>query len=948
MRIALFLLLVINLQATATIVLEATQQGLFINGNLHHLQISKDFNKVCKTKFLDGRWAIKAKCLQTLDTLNINGDLGHGISLHFWRQKDDQDAEYVLAYSSDIAKSTALKIFRIINRPKEAWLQQNLYLPGLLFRDNRASLTFKNTDKSIHQYQKSVTELDSLGASNFIDPTRFKLKPFTSIQNIQQHGLFSNNKLWINRIVLFTDSLENQEKIVTNFLKNIQNQYLPFLQKKENHSILILILLAILGTSLWAVTRYLQIQLMSSLIMPTTLIVILMTKPMIEYFNSLEEIRLQKIEQEVRTVFTNIKQARKIAMKNIHRKLTQEKYLLKQALDATNFVNHPPYIVTPQKIDQLTNKELKKRIKRLQKKRIHKLYDISEKDNFLKARLSNCKQMIEEFSYETLNQQQLRELYSKLVYQNSIVPFTLAKLEVKTGLGLKLSNGRVVIEASRINSGFHNQRGLEGPLMIQLLHNLKKTPDQISKLNREHRQAVLLFRKQLSELEIKPQFITKYMNEPHNWHEIVTSRKTDTFTMNSWQLIDARNGPWVLLMNLNLSSLTREMAALIKDNQLNKLVSKNKISKTTLDYFNSNQRPEPSFEYLFLGEKNRETFPIHKENSYLSRAANLSKIYQTPVFLPSIINNRSYVAMGFPLPDNPAYVISIGREVTNDWIFLRDLKTRIQWLILFLILSPLLLAAKIAGKITEPLRQLGKAVFEIAKGRYSTQLKLSGLDEFSRLASEFNRMSVSLQKGEELTSFISNESLQNILQKKNVSNREEVSILFCGLHNFDDYHKIDSDSARQFFEKFIINCQIHIQANGGSVDKFTGIAILAIFRNQNKEIRAVSAAQKIKFTLEKINKTSIIPFHVGIGLATGPVILGQVGANKRKDFTCIGNTVNLAARLESLSLKSHAEITIYLDYETLSKVPEDEVSTQELQPTKIKGKQELQKVYELV
>ena len=164
----------------------------------------------------------------------------------------------------------------------------------------------------------------------------------------------------------------------------------------------------------------------------------------------------------------------------------------------------------------------------------------------------------------------------------------------------------------------------------------------------------------------------------------------------------------------------------------------------------------------------------------------------------------------------------------------------------------------------------------------------------------------------------------------------------------NDYYQIDSELACQFFEKFILNCQSSIHKNGGMVDKFTGIAILAIFRGQNKEKQVVKTAQEIKITLEKVNTNSNIPFHVGIGLATGTVILGQVGANQRKDFTCIGNTVNLAARLETLSCNSNSEVTIYLDHPTLSKISGMKIITQELEPTKIKGKQKLQKVYELV
>ena len=67
-----------------------------------------------------------------------------------------------------------------------------------------------------------------------------------------------------------------------------------------------------------------------------------------------------------------------------------------------------------------------------------------------------------------------------------------------------------------------------------------------------------------------------------------------------------------------------------------------------------------------------------------------------------------------------------------------------------------------------------------------------------------------------------------------------------------------------------------------------------------------------------------------------------------KDFTCIGNTVNMAARLETLSNKTDAHFTIYLDQSTLNSTSELDIEIKELTPTLIKGKKDLQKVYELV
>ena len=327
----------------------------------------------------------------------------------------------------------------------------NIYLPDLLFTEDQATLKFKSNDQAIYQYQKSLTDLDSLGLSNFTDPARFNLMPFTSLKTARQHRLFTNQNLWISNIVLFTDPYESQEKTNANFLRNIQPKYRAFLQNTENNSLLIIVSLVALGLALWAVTRYLQLQLMSSLIMPTTLIVVFMAKPMIEYFNSLEEIRLQRIQHEIRTVFNNINQARLIAMQKIHRKLILEKGQLKQAIDSTKFSDRPPYILSPPNTNQLSIRELRIKIKDLQQNRAQQLYNSSKENNFFRTRLKAQKELATQLPSSNLNRQQLADLYSKILYQNSLIPLNLAKLEITTGLGLKISNGKIVIEASKIN-----------------------------------------------------------------------------------------------------------------------------------------------------------------------------------------------------------------------------------------------------------------------------------------------------------------------------------------------------------------------------------------------------------------------------------------------------------------------------------------------------------------
>ncbi|MEE2925273.1 MAG: adenylate/guanylate cyclase domain-containing protein [bacterium] len=952
--IVCFSLLITSLHADDNYIVKATQKGITVNQYSKILQ-DPDANQIsCKTKRINQFWAFPANCLQNINSVIAHGKKAHGVRIEYWREQNDHDAEYNLAYTSKIGKNTSIKLFTTYNQPKKKWISQDIYLPDLNFINGKATLNFHTNDVAIFKYIKKLRNPDSPHITNFSDPSRYKIKPFYPLSNIYEHQLFNNHTIWIHKIEWFLDSFTEQKAVNTEYLKKIKSTYRTFFERTEHQLILAILFIVGLGISLWAVTRYLQIQLMSSLIMPTTLIIIFMANPMIEYFDSLEEIKLQRIRGEIETVYKNIKQTQSLSMHQIHQRIVKQKKLLLNSLNSTHFKDLLPAIKPNANYRQVSLHELTQEVLRLRQNEKEQL--LEQIMTHLGKNLYNFYLPIIELKYSLhddkkhllLDRDYLEQEYLGLIYKNSPISQTLRYLEVTTGLDLKLSNGKCVLEAHTFNKGFKNQSGIEAPLMSQLLHNIRRTPEETSQLDENHRQAIIDLSEKINKLGINPQFISDFMNEPHEWHEIGSSRKNDTIKLYSWQLIDTKNGPWVLLINMNLGTLLKEMNLLIKEKSLYQLTFKATSKSGLLDNFKKHEKQNLDMDYFFLGEKNRESFPLDKNNSYLSRAASIASLKQTPIMLPVNKNQRDYIALGFPMFLGSAYSLAIGREVSSDWQTLLELKSRIQWFIFILILSPLILATNIAGRITRPLKQMGEAVFKIARGQYQTELKLTNIDEFSNLALQFNRMSIALQKGEELTSFISNESLHDILKTNKSSNREEVTILFCGLHNFHDYHEVDPALAQKYFENFILINQTIINLNKGIVDKFTGIAILAIFRDSNKQKRALKSAEAIKHSILKFNEKSEIPFKIGIGIASGSVILGQVGATNRKDFTCIGNTVNMAARLEALSSNSNSQITTYLDESTVIASVELDIQIKELTPTKIKGKKELQKVYELV
>ena len=137
----------------------------------------------------------------------------------------------------------------------------------------------------------------------------------------------------------------------------------------------------------------------------------------------------------------------------------------------------------------------------------------------------------------------------------------------------------------------------------------------------------------------------------------------------------------------------------------------------------------------------------------------------------------------------------------------------------------------------------------------------------------------------------------------------EVSVLFADLSGFTaTSEKMKSDELTALVNRYLDRIDSVIQAHGGYVDKFIGDAVMAIFnapaRIEDHARASVDAAQEILVVVEeeavKDRANGLPGFKIKVGISSGPATVGNVGSRKRLNYTVIGDTVNQAARFESL------------------------------------------------
>jgi adenylate cyclase len=149
--------------------------------------------------------------------------------------------------------------------------------------------------------------------------------------------------------------------------------------------------------------------------------------------------------------------------------------------------------------------------------------------------------------------------------------------------------------------------------------------------------------------------------------------------------------------------------------------------------------------------------------------------------------------------------------------------------------------------------------------------------------------------------------------------RRDVCILFLDIRGFTALsERISSESLVLMLNVFFGRVSEIVQDNQGFVNKFIGDGMLAFFAVGDRYVDdALQASREIYLATEKLNQsgelTSMIGENriaIGIGLHNGSVILGNIGSNRKMDFTVIGPPVNTASRIESLTKQYAREILV--------------------------------------
>jgi adenylate cyclase len=282
-------------------------------------------------------------------------------------------------------------------------------------------------------------------------------------------------------------------------------------------------------------------------------------------------------------------------------------------------------------------------------------------------------------------------------------------------------------------------------------------------------------------------------------------------------------------------------------------------------------------------------------------------------------------------------------------------------------LAGLLLAAYITRGLVRPVKELVTGTRAVERGDLDVKVQVRSHDEIADLAESFNHMVEQIREKRAITEtfgkYVDPRIVQRLLEHEGVAlegERRVMTVFFSDIAGFTGLcETLTPDGAVRCLNKYFTLASAPIREANGIIDKFIGDAIMAFwgppFTGESEHavlacraaLAQLETAKELKRVLpEALGLRKGLPeMNARVGLATGEVTVGNIGSDTTKGYTVIGDTVNLASRLESAN-KFYG--TRLLVSEATRALAGAAIEVREIDSTRVKGKNEPSRVFELL
>lgn len=287
-------------------------------------------------------------------------------------------------------------------------------------------------------------------------------------------------------------------------------------------------------------------------------------------------------------------------------------------------------------------------------------------------------------------------------------------------------------------------------------------------------------------------------------------------------------------------------------------------------------------------------------------------------------------------------------------------RVRSMWVAFSILCLSFLVGYLYSGSLTWPIKQIFQAAYKISEGDFNIQLNPKTNDEIAGLSLMFNRMAKDLahrMKVIETFNKFHNKEVADLLLSGAVKlggERKVATIFFSDIRGFTSTsERMEPEAVVEMLNEYMTRMVAVILRNGGIVDKFIGDAIMATWGvpvgRPDDCANAVRACLEMREELRELNRVRVasgkMPIQMGMGLNQGEVIAGNIGSNEKMEYTVIGDCVNTANRIESLTKELKTDFLVSESvYETLK----HQFIFEAPLAMEVKGKAQAIKVYQVV
>ncbi|PCJ18915.1 MAG: hypothetical protein COB02_09250 [Candidatus Cloacimonadota bacterium] len=273
--------------------------------------------------------------------------------------------------------------------------------------------------------------------------------------------------------------------------------------------------------------------------------------------------------------------------------------------------------------------------------------------------------------------------------------------------------------------------------------------------------------------------------------------------------------------------------------------------------------------------------------------------------------------------------------------------------IIFSLISALIMGRSLIISLFDPLSDMVRRMEKVKKGDFNTHANVYNNNEFGKLSAHFNNMVNGLIENQKMMDnvdkFLSVEVRENILEKDvNLGGEEvEATVLFCDIRSFTTIsEEMPPTELVAFLNEFFSYLVKPITDNKGVVNKYIGDCIMALFgvpnRTSDHADNAFKAIIGMRKALAVLNhrraKKGQSIIKIGIGIHSGPLVAGNIGDKTRMEYTVIGDTVNVAARIESETKNQKTDLLISEEVKTMLSETYNDISFDSVPGISVKGR----------